>query len=313
MKEHFCTLFSSHFLLMGLSLYQSLCKHAPFFHLWIICMNEEVEKQLTILNLPNVSLIPLSRLETNSLLSVKSQRTFREYCWTLSSFTFTAVFREDLTIKRVTYLDADLFFFDDPQVLLQELEDKKRSILITEHAFASNEQYWIEKSGRFCVQFLTVDNSEPALEVINWWQERCLEWCFDRYEPGRHGDQKYLDLWTELFPEQVHILQQKEKALAPWNVNRFLPKSGEELKPVFYHFQGFRTLSPYYAVLYSDYQLNSRALKLYQQYLKVIRSNVRLMRKHRFEIFSFPFPYLNVSWTRILKYQLQGTLKLALI
>ena len=44
--EHFVTLFDSKFLPMGMALHDSLMIHAQPFHLWILCMDELVEKQL---------------------------------------------------------------------------------------------------------------------------------------------------------------------------------------------------------------------------------------------------------------------------
>ena len=48
-----------------------------------------------------------------------------------------------------------------------------------------------------------------------------MEWCFNRFEEGKFGDQKYLDKWPELFDDKVHILSNKELLLAPWNATRF--------------------------------------------------------------------------------------------
>ena len=58
--EHFCTLFDSNFLPMGMTLHESLMTHSQPFHLWIICMDELVKEQLEMLNLNHVSLIPIS-------------------------------------------------------------------------------------------------------------------------------------------------------------------------------------------------------------------------------------------------------------
>jgi hypothetical protein len=118
--EHFCTLFDHKFLPMGMSLHQSLMTHAQPFHLWIVCMDELVEEQLKILALPQVSLIPLQEIETPELLAVKPERSRGEYCWTMTPFAFTAVFERQPNIERVTYLDADLYFFRNPQILLKE-------------------------------------------------------------------------------------------------------------------------------------------------------------------------------------------------
>ena len=74
--------------------------------------------------------------------------------------------------------------------------------------------------------------------VRKWWEERCIEWCYGRFEDGKFGDQKYLDDWPERFYDAVHVLGNKELALAPWNAIRF-PYG----KSIFYHFHGVRIIS----------------------------------------------------------------------
>jgi len=85
--EHFVTLFDSKFLPLGMALHDSLMTHAQPFHLWILCMDEMVEKQLKQISLSHVTLIPLKEIETQELLAVKPGRTQGEYCWTLTPFT----------------------------------------------------------------------------------------------------------------------------------------------------------------------------------------------------------------------------------
>ena len=108
----------------------------------------------------------------------------------------------------------------DLRILLKELDESGKHVLITEHAYAP-EYDRAHDSGRFCVQFLTFDRSDSAREVMRWWQDRCVEWCFARYENGKFGDQVYLDQWPTLFGDRVHIVRQVEKTLAPWNVLYF--------------------------------------------------------------------------------------------
>jgi len=85
------------------------------------------------------------------------------------------------------------------------------------------------------------------LEVLTWWQERCLEWCHDRLEDGKFGDQKYLDDWTERFAG-VHVLEHPGGGVAPWNIGRYdiveeqgvlcgiERDTGRKFPLVFYHF-----------------------------------------------------------------------------
>jgi hypothetical protein len=289
---------------MGMTLHQSLIAHAQPFHLWIICMDELVEKQLQMLSLPHVSIIPLRDIETPELLVVKTDRSRGEYCWTITPFTFQAVFERASNIDRVTYLDADLFFFDSPQKLIQELEQSGKDLLITEHAYAPEYDQTLI-SGRFCVQFLTFRKTTAAIKVMKWWQDRCLEWCFNRVEDGKFGDQKYLDSWLLLFPNNIWILQQKENTLAPWNVRFFTQGSLKDIKPVFYHFHGLKIVNANKVLLYSNYKIGKYGNKFYQEYLKVLAHNLNIMRQHNFTIpclsSSATYSVLNENFKHMLK------------
>ena len=107
-------------------------------------------------------------------------------------------------MKRVTYLDADLWFRKSPAPIFKEFDKSGKDVLITDHAY-SPEYDNSEKNGQYCVQFTTFTR-EGGETVRKWWEERCIEWCFARFENGKFGDQKYLDDWLERFPEQVHVL-----------------------------------------------------------------------------------------------------------
>ena len=283
--EHFVTLFDSSYLPMGMALHDSLMTHGQPFRLWIICMDETIEEQLSRLALNYVMLIPLREVETAELLAVKTCRSRREYCWTLTPFSFQAVFDRDPGVERVTYLDADLFFFSSPMVLLHELDEFGKHVLITEHAYAPiHAKRWLKRSGRFCVQFLSVRRTAEADTVMRWWQERCLEWCFARYEEEKFGDQKYLDQWPELFGDKIHIILQKDKTLAPWNVKYYELMQNRRLEPVFFHFHRFRILGPKKGYLYIRYSIGREGLRLYDAYLTTISNVVNKLIKDNIPI-----------------------------
>jgi hypothetical protein len=268
--EQFVTLFDSSFLPQGLALAASISDHCPGAVLWVLAMNEEVERDLAALRLEHVKAIPLREIEDQRLRAAKADRTVREYCWTLVAFTFDAVFTRCPGAKRVTYVDADLFFVDSPRAIFDELEVSGSSILLTEHNF-DPEYDKSDAVGRFCVQFLTMDRSDRAQEARTWWQARVLEWCHDRREPGRFGDQKYLDLWPELFGDSVHVLAQRSRALAPWNVRMEARKSRGVLSPTFYHFHSFRLVKPAKArAVEGGYAIPHAARWLYSRYAQAI-------------------------------------------
>ena len=234
--EHFVTLFDSLFLPQGLALHRSMERHVRRYVLWVLCVDNETHDVLEKLALPNVRLLKLSMLETEELLLVKPEKTIGEYCWTLTPFAPRFVFEADVTVQRVTYLDADLWFRKNPKPIFGELDASGKQVLITDHAYAP-EYDQSATSGQFCVQFMTFTR-EGGETVRQWWEERCIEWCFARFEDGKFGDQKYLDDWPERFNSLVHVLQDKERTLAPWNAMRF-----PYANAVFYHFHGLRIIS----------------------------------------------------------------------
>jgi hypothetical protein len=299
--EHFCTLFDSKFLPSGLCLHESLERHSQPYHLWILCMDETVEKQLRQFALPNVSPIPLRDLEVDRLRAVKGGRTAGEYCWTLTPFLPAFVLAKDPAVERVTYLDADLFFYRSPAELLAEMPEDAHS-LITEHAFDPRYEQ-SATSGRFCVQFTTFRNSAEGKDILGWWQDRCVEWCFARVEDGKFGDQKYLDQWPSLFGKRVHILEAKRLALAPWNVDYYL---GRGERPVFFHFHGLRLISEQSVRLFSGYHVGGPGRALYDEYVGALSRAVSRIKGAGYRVPFFSQPFGVMDRLRALRLRLRG-------
>lgn len=298
--EHYCTLFNHAFLPQGLALHESMVRCCGDFQLYVLCIDPLVEAQLRMLNLPRVTLLPLADFENDELLAVKPERSLAEYCWTLTPQVFGFVHHQYPHIVRLTYLDADLFFFDDPTSFFDEFEASGKDVLITEHAYAP-EYDQTATSGQFCVQFLTTNFTPQGLRVIDWWKQRCIEWCFDRIEDGRFGDQKYLDHWPALFPDAVHVLSQKERTVAPWNVNH-IAATGGALDPVFFHFHGYRIVHPSWARCFEHYRIDRRHQWIYAAYAKVLRSQLEVLRDASIHIPCRPVPAPRFAYLRYLKW-----------
>ena len=111
--------------------------------------------------------------------------------------------------------------------------------------------------------------------VRKWWEERCLEWCYARFEDGKFGDQKYLDDWPQRFSDLVHVMQDKELMLAPWNAKRF-PYG----RAICWHFHSLRILTTKlnnnsYWIDYGDYPIPMITKKyIYAEYLKDLHSSL---------------------------------------
>jgi len=246
--KYFCTYFDSHYLGRGLALYESLRRHCRAFRLWVLCMDDECHRRLAALALPGIEPIALADFERGDaeLLRVKPNRSRIEYYFTCSPTLPLYVFRIAPEVDLVTYLDADLFFFGDPQPLHDELGDG--SVGIIAHRFPPHLR-GLEQHGVYNVGWLSFRRDEDGLACIEWWRDRCIEWCHDRCEEGRFADQKYLDCWPELF-RGVRVLHHKGANLAPWNlVNYRLEVEGSTVhvdgEPlIFFHFHGLKQVAP---------------------------------------------------------------------
>lgn len=275
MKHHFCTLFNSYYLTRGIAMYESLQKYSKDFHLYVFAFDDYTFNILNEKKLPNTTIISLHEFEDERLLSVKSGRTIGEYCWTSTGSTIKYCI-ERFSLNSCTYLDADLYFFSDPKVLLDETKDERT--LITEHRYTKKYDQ-TKSSGKYCVQFMTFYNNPQSMQALNWWVDACIDWCFARSENGKFGDQKYLDDWTTRF-KNVHVLENLGGGVAPWNVQQYNfykqddsiigveTKTNQSFDLVFFHFHALKELGNDQIDL-SSYSLSQNVIDLiYTPYIQ---------------------------------------------
>jgi hypothetical protein len=295
--EHFVTLFDSAFLPQGLALHASMRRHVPSFRLWVLCVDDWAHDLLTRLDLPDCTPLRLSAIETPELLAVKPERGKGEYCWTLTPFAPRFVFEVDPSVQRVTYIDADIAFYKDPAPLFDEFERSGAKVLITDHGYAP-EYDQSATSGQYCVQFMVFER-DGGETVRQWWEERCIEWCYARFEDGKFGDQKYLDDWPSRFRGLVHVLRQQELAQAPWNATRF-PYS----QAVFFHFHGLRISPGRRFDLGPIYPLPRPTLEhIYEPYVAELKAAIGVLAELGFDARPQAKP---LGWSKLLRRAVSG-------
>ena len=269
MKEIFVTFFDSLFLPQGLCLIESLTEINDFdFELWVICCDDKSFFYLEKLKINKVKLLKLSALEDENLRILKKERSLREYYWTITPYTFFWVYELNKSYKRITYIDADLYFLKSPVPIIDELKKSKKSFLLTKHSYLP-ELDQSSSSGIYCVQFLTAVLPE-AIPIIKHWRKQCDNWCFDRFYEGKYGDQKYMEELLNLFPKNIHILQNESFTQAPWNIGKF-----EWSNAIFFHFQGLR-IDKKYIVDFGYFRISNNIFKnIYKPYLKKLDEVIR--------------------------------------
>ena len=263
--HNFCTLFDSNYLPRALAMHHSLVATGENFKLYVVCFDDLALDILDKLKLTNLVAIPLGDFESSALLTVKMQRTAGEYCWTCTPHVIRYIL-DTYKLAQVTYLDADLCFYDKPSILLEEFEHSGASVMITEHRYTPRYDQ-SATSGIYCVQFMAFNADENGLKILQWWQDRCLEWCYARFEDGKFGDQKYLDDWLKRF-EGVHVLQHLGGGVAPWNIQQYGLNQGagkfyvNESSLVFYHFHAYKYYADGRHDFVSLYHLKSEVVNL---------------------------------------------------
>jgi hypothetical protein len=300
--NYFCTLFNHGYLSRGLVMLASLQREstAPY-RIFVLAMDDLAGKILTELQLPNVKVIALTDFENADLLGVKAGRTVAEYCWTCTP----AIIRyclEKFQLPECTYLDADLYFLNNPQILLSEVRESGKSVMITPHNYTP---YFDQSktSGIYCVQFMYFNNDSSGLTVLNDWYSKCIEWCFNRFEGGKLGDQKYLDQWPIDFRGKVHDLIHLGSG-APWNIQKYnLTKENQKLwlnyrgiknALIFYHFHSLNILENQ-KIFYSLYPLSNNVESwIYKPYVQELLEFDREMIK------KYKLPELVASRSRML-------------
>ncbi len=216
--NHCCTYFDRGFLIQGLALWRSLAAHDPEAVLWVLALDDFTAEFLRELGEPRLRVVPLARLETDDaeLAAARANRTRVEYYFTLSPCWPIWLLTTQPEVERVTYLDADLFFFASPAPIFAAMDVAHASVLITAHRFPAWLRHY-ERHGKFNVGVLSFRNDAVGRACLDDWRARCLEWCHDRIEGERYADQKYLDAWPRRVGRALLVLEHAGVNAAPWN------------------------------------------------------------------------------------------------
>lgn len=284
-KHYFCTLFDRNYVLKGIAMLESLARHCPDTHLFVLCMDDITYEVLGKLGYPWVERLKLTEVEDREILAAKPTRGVAEYCWTLTPCLPWYIFETRPQVQQLTYLDADLLFFSPLQPLFDEIDDA--SIAIIEHRFIPRLSAYTV-NGRFNVEWVTFRRDEQGLTCLRRWREQCIEWCFNRLEDGRMGDQKYMDEWPATY-SSLCIIQHLGAGVAPWNYGNYeitMDRKGisiDGMPLIFYHFHQLQMHSfgrfDYMANLYMLEK--PPPIQLYKVYELALKAALEKVRKHQ--------------------------------
>ncbi|EKN67605.1 glycosyltransferase [Neobacillus bataviensis LMG 21833] len=286
-ENFFCMIVTNGRLYQGLALLASLFQvMGNDFFLFIHCVDDESRKLIKKLKYKNLYLIREKKLDKGIRL-LKEQRKIHEYCWTLKPAICEYVLTSFPNVKRITYLDSDLYFWGDPRWIFKNQPDCS-VLLSNEEKYKPNMNQAalkrrIKITGLYNSGFISFKRDEIGLKSVKWWKEKCLENCKISPEEGLFGDQKYLDELSMLFPGICSITTPGVN-IGPWNELKYQFSNVndsifiDDQLLIFYHFSGLRVISE--DKIQSVYRGNQKNLPFIYQKYQIELSNVVYLVKN---------------------------------
>ena len=154
-------------------------------------------------------------------------------------------------IQRVTYIDSDLFFWDNPEIIFKK--QPNCSVLLTreEKYNPAWKSVFIKKlteiTGNYNSGFISFKRDEVGVSCLRWWKEQSVECCKIAPKEGKFGDQRYLNEMPVRFSGVCDITTPGVN-IGPWDYLKYNFHLDEDkvlinqVPLIFYHFSGVRVV-----------------------------------------------------------------------
>jgi len=278
----YCTYFDTGYLSRGLTMIESLREHGDNSLVFILALDSGVRDFFADHGDKNIRIISLQDLEEYEpeLSAVRPHRSRMEFYFTCTPLLVRFVMDQMKTRNStIIYLDADLYFFDQPQLAIASLGDG--SVGIIEHRYPKKLERRLAKYGRFNVGWVAFVDDKNGRQVLDWYGKSTLEWCGDKPVDGKYADQGYLDSFP-LFAG-VTVLREGAFNLAPWNTEshdvRFSspgPATVDGRSLNFFHFHGLRSFGDQFVtgqILYGAKLTEALKQGVYVPYIRHLSKN----------------------------------------
>lgn len=249
MTVRYCTLFDRRYATRGLVMLESLDRYRqPGDEVTVLSLDEQSRALVERVGDGRWRAVAVEDLGDDELRALRATRPVREFCWTCTPALSAWMVRKTYEGDTVVYVDADLMFFKNPHVLLEELGERG-SVLIHEHRFSPDRMPFELTSGRFNVGFVAFRVGAEARACVEHWRAQTIERCELDPANGYCGDQGYLNEWPARYPN-VRVMCNIGGGVAPWNVNQYsVGENGggpmvDGVPVVFFHYHALKFVLP---------------------------------------------------------------------
>ena len=280
--RHFCTYFDGAYAVRGLAMMASVSQFLPDARFHVLCL-DDTAAGIVADQRPDACIVRLDILEAfdPELAACRANRSKFEYYFTCTPCLPRYVLNREVEADMVTYLDADLFFYQSPELVFAEIG--AASVAIAHHRFTPKLAPGRIRYGRYNVGWVSWRNDAEGRRCLEDYRTDCLTWCYDRLEENRFADQKYLDAWPTRY-EGVHELVGKGMNLALWNVDdctlgeRDGTIHADDDPLVFMHFHGVKHVGPTsWDLRFREYEVTGNQPfltdRLYRPYLTLLQGS----------------------------------------
>ena len=195
------------YLSKGIALYESLLDTSNDFVLHYLCIDIESFDKLSKYECDTLKVYNVNDLlnSDTSLMDVKNSE-YRYFCWSLASY-FTQHLMKKLDVPLI-YIDSDIYFHQSINELYNLMESK--SIGIFKHRQFTTER----PEGAYNVGVCYFNNDVVGKHILNWWSDAVL---YKKYpQLATCGDQKYLDAFPSMCPDDLIFDESTIGHGAPW-------------------------------------------------------------------------------------------------
>jgi len=223
--KNFCCVADFNFLNRVVALDKSLKKYCEEYTLHLLCLDKEI---FDIINSSNIKKYLINNLVEQDVLLEKSKNNEPseealincggntekakklQFIWSLSAY-FSWYCLENLDIEDILYIDSDIYFFDDWRKIYSNIKEED-SVGLVEHRCPYN-----PKNGKYNVGIVYFKNNFDGYKCATSWKNWLLMQNNEFSKThGTCGDQKYLELFLELF-QNIFVFDNFIGHLAPWN------------------------------------------------------------------------------------------------
>lgn len=299
MKKIAFTICAKNYIGLALALEKSIKHHNSDID-FLIFVADEFSDEEKNLDLPENIIVAKEKIgiTEEKWIQMSFKYDLTEFCTSIKPSCFKYIFK-NYNPDACVYFDPDILVFNSLNTIFDKLEEY--SIMVTPHITTIENIYTgklnernLLYSGMFNLGFLALKNDHNSIKMLDWWETRLEDRCFQNMMENYFTDQKWMDFLPSFFPNDLLISHDLGLNVAPWNFferkiisennlffveNRIDDLNKQRYPLTFVHFSGYN----YKALIEGNIiQGNIKELQIYSDYQNIFDIYAEFIKKSDF-------------------------------